>query len=178
MKKALFLFCVALGASHHLVAQSSVDYSGKTLYTAARQDTKQSAIFNDDLKKPADDLTLTSDYAKPNTTAVTNPGKTASASELAAESDAKKFKLSHSLLKKFKNEHFSYTSDYFKPARHHVTDASMLSDSTYVKTFKYKAYLEAKKARLNPVGHAIGTAFAVVATTAIIAAGVYEVGQM
>ena len=189
MKKAFLFLFVALGAANQLVAQNNVADPGKIVYTA-RGDASKPKISINDIKKPVDeDLTLTSDYTKSNTVAVSdlkaNQGPavmsanpSSQAIQLAAEKDAKRFTLSHSMLKKFKKEQFPSTSDYFKPARHHVTNPAMLSDSTYVKTFKYKAYLEAQKAKLHPVGHAIGTAFAVVAAGAIIAAGVYEVNQM
>jgi hypothetical protein len=64
-----------------------------------------------------------------------------------AQKDAQRFNLSTTLLAKFKSEHFSATSDYFKPAATDASDPAMLKDSVYVHAFRAAAYNRAKDQR-------------------------------
>ena len=57
-----------------------------------------------------------------------------------AAKDAQRFKLSGASLARLKTAHFPAKSDYFKPAAGDASDPSMLSDSTYVQTFRLEAY--------------------------------------
>lgn len=65
--------------------------------------------------------------------------------------DAKSFKLDPESLKKFKATRSNSTSDFFKPTTLSTTNAGMLNDSVYVKSFREAAYKNTKK--LNVAGH-------------------------
>jgi hypothetical protein len=58
----------------------------------------------------------------------------------AARKDVKHFKLDNPLWKQFKHKRFAPTSDYFKPNTTDVSDTSLLKDSTYVNTYRMRAY--------------------------------------
>jgi hypothetical protein len=57
-----------------------------------------------------------------------------------AKEDSRRFKLNRSAWQQFKVHHFAYSSDHFKPTTLDARDTSMLTDSTYIKTFKMSAY--------------------------------------
>ena len=60
--------------------------------------------------------------------------------EKKAGKDARHFELDRATMKKFKAWHFSSSSDYFKPTANYASDASLLTDSTYVKAFRLAAF--------------------------------------
>ncbi len=74
--------------------------------------------------------------------------------EQIAQNDAKKFSLPHDLLKRFKDDHFPNTSDYFKPTAA-TSDPALLKDSVYVKTFRDEAFYNSLNQRVDPFGHSI-----------------------
>jgi hypothetical protein len=57
-----------------------------------------------------------------------------------ARRDANSFRLKKDILQKFYTEHFPVTSDYFKPAVSGVSNAALLNDSLYVKTYRTTAF--------------------------------------
>jgi len=62
--------------------------------------------------------------------------------EKKAGKDARHFELDKATMKKFKAWHFSSTSDYFKPTANYASDASLLTDSTYVRAFRLAAFYQ------------------------------------
>jgi hypothetical protein len=101
--------------------------------------------------------------------------------QLTAQHDAKEFALDPALLVRFKTEHFPATSDYFKPTAAYTSNSSLLTDSSYVQTFRAEAYNRAYHQRVNPTGHgfliggiiAVGTAIVVLIAVALSRVQVY-----
>jgi len=88
--------------------------------------------------------------------------------QLTAQHDAKEFALDAALLVRFKTEHFPATSDYFKPTAAYASNPGMLTDSSYVQTFRAEAYNRAYHQREHPTGHGILIGGIIAAGTAVI----------
>jgi hypothetical protein len=88
----------------------------------------------------------------------------------AAQKDARSFSLTKDLLIKFKAAPFATTSDYFKPGTQTTSNPALLSDSTYVETFRFEAFNKTYHQRIDPVGHAllIGGGITVVSLSLLI----------
>jgi hypothetical protein len=90
-----------------------------------------------------------------------------------ASHDAFSFRLKHSDYKKFTSEHFPASSDYFKPTDRYASNAALLNDSAYVKTFRLAAYNKALHQKAHTAGHTLliggGITAAVVILLAFIA---------
>jgi len=71
----------------------------------------------------------------------------------AADKDSRLFKMDKAVWKQFRNKHFAYTSDYFKPQAANVGDTAMLSDSVYVTAYRQAAY--ARTLHRHTTGHYI-----------------------
>jgi len=85
-----------------------------------------------------------------------------------ARADAKNFKLSDADFQRFRKTGRNPNSDYFKPVA--ASNSQLLSDSTYVKTYREMAFKRTRKR--HTTGHfiLIGGAVAVVVIAVIYAA--------
>lgn len=88
-----------------------------------------------------------------------------------ARADAKNFRLDDATWKKYKRT-LPYTSDYFKPHETNLKNTSLLSDSTYVDTYRHAAF-ESNKHRHTPwhyvlVGGSIAAGIVLLALIAIL----------
>jgi len=86
-----------------------------------------------------------------------------------AITDAEKFKISDANLQKFKNERSKYTSDFFKPNSITTSNASLLSDSVYVKAFREAAHKNTKNSNKVKKNSTIGTVGYVAGGVAVVA---------
>jgi hypothetical protein len=65
--------------------------------------------------------------------------------DLTAQKDAKNFTLTKDMKKKFEENPFPPTSDYFKPTPENASDPALVTDSAYVKTFRFEAFYKTWK---------------------------------
>lgn len=86
-----------------------------------------------------------------------------------AINDANNFKLSEANLKRFKSERSKYTSDFFKPTFGTTSNASLLSDSVYVKAFRQAAHKNTRNSNKVKKNSTIGTVGYVAGGVAVVA---------
>jgi hypothetical protein len=72
-----------------------------------------------------------------------------------AKKNARSFKLTKDLRKKFKADNFPSSSDYFKPTITNVNDPTLLNDSLYVQNFRDAAFYNTVNDRTPPDIHDI-----------------------
>jgi hypothetical protein len=70
-----------------------------------------------------------------------------------AKRNARNFKLSKELRKKFKDDNFPSSSDYFKPTIANASDQALLNDSLYVQNFRDAAFYNTVNGRTPPGLH-------------------------
>ncbi len=99
------------------------------------------------------------------------------ANQQTAQNDARQFTLTRDMLKRFKKAPFPATSDYFTPTSAVASNPALLTDSAYVKTFRFEAFYKTYHQRVHPVGHAflIGGIIAVGLTLIVIAAAIITI---
>jgi len=76
-------------------------------------------------------------------------------SQQTAQNDAGQFSLTPDMLKKFKKAPFPATSDYFTPTTAIASNPALLTDSAYVKTFRFEAFYKTYHQRAHPVTHGL-----------------------
>ena len=86
-----------------------------------------------------------------------------------AINDANNFKLSEANLKRFKSERSKHTSDFFKPTFGTTSNASLLSDSVYVKAFRQAAHKNTRNSNKVKKNSTIGTVGYVAGGVAVVA---------
>lgn len=86
-----------------------------------------------------------------------------------AINDANNFKLSEANLKRFKSERSKHTSDFFKPTLSTTSNASLLSDSVYVKAFRQAAHKNTRNSNKVKKNSTIGTVGYVAGGVAVVA---------
>ena len=67
-----------------------------------------------------------------------------------AKRNARSFKMSKDLRKKFKDDNFPSSSDYFKPTIANASDPALLNDSLYVQNFRDAAFYNTVNERTPP----------------------------
>lgn len=86
-----------------------------------------------------------------------------------AINDANNFKLIEANLKRFKSERSKHTSDFFKPTLSTTSNASLLSDSVYVKAFRQAAHKNTRNSNKVKKNSTIGTVGYVAGGVAVVA---------
>ena len=89
----------------------------------------------------------------------------------AARRDGRRFRLPKDLLLKLRAGEIGPNSDYFKPTATGTSDTTLLTDSAYVKTYRYYAFNNAQRQMIHPVGTGLligGSAFVAAALTVAI----------
>lgn len=87
-----------------------------------------------------------------------------------ARYDVRFFKLNKTDYANFLNHKRNSTSDYFKPVKSESSDTTILTDSTYVKEFRKRAYNKTRYRRLNNYMAVIGSV-GIAGFTAVIVSG-------
>lgn len=87
-----------------------------------------------------------------------------------ARYDVRFFKLNKTDFTKFLKDKRNSTSDYFKPVKTKSGDTMILTDSTYVKEFRKRAYNKTRYRRLNNYMAVIGSV-GIVGFAAVIVSG-------
>lgn len=82
-------------------------------------------------------------------------GFSTAANQQTAQNDARQFSLTKDMLKRFKKAPFPATSDYFTPTKAVASNPALLTDSAYVKTFRFEAFYKTYHQRVHPVAHAL-----------------------
>ena len=70
----------------------------------------------------------------------------------AARRDSRMFRLPKDMLLKLRAGNIPATSDYFKPTAATASNPALLTDSGYVKMYRYYAFNAAQRQIINPVG--------------------------
>jgi hypothetical protein len=70
----------------------------------------------------------------------------------AARRDARRFSLPKDILVRLRAGNISANSDYFKPNAAATSNPALLTDSGYVKTYRYYAFNTAQRQMIHPAG--------------------------
>lgn len=95
-----------------------------------------------------------------------------------AVADVENFKLKEETIKEIRNQRSESSSDYFKPSKEQVSNALLLNDSTYVKTYRDAAYSKIRNTKAGGRHVGIGTLGYIAGALAVFAVVFFGLNKM